>query len=280
MQQLSGKVAVVTGAASGIGFGLAEAFAAEGMKVVLADVEEEALRDAAATLRATGAEVADVVTDVSVENQVLDLATITYERFETAHVVCNNAGVGGVGGPVWEIGQSGWDWTFGVNFWGVLHGIRAFVPRLIAQGEGHVVNTASLAGFKSIPFMAPYAATKHAVVALSEALATELALTGSPVKVSVLCPGFIRTRIAESDRNWPSTLGPPPSPVVGPMRDLARQLVESGMDPGAFAARVVEAMKADRFFVLSDDAHAALPRQRAEEAASGAAPGSPDLAVT
>ena len=194
MDELSGKVAVVTGGASGIGFGLAEAFAAEGMKIVLADIEAAALAEAAEKLRAAGADVLDVVTDVSVEDQVIDLATNTYTHFGTAHIVCNNAGVGGGGGLMWEIPQSGWDWAFGVNFWGVLHGIRAFVPRLIEQQEGHIINTASIAGLKALPFMGPYTATKHAVVGISEALAFELAMTGSPVKVSVLCPGFIRTR--------------------------------------------------------------------------------------
>ena len=170
-------MAVVTGGASGIGFGMAEAFAAEGMKIVLADIEAAALAEAAEKLRAGGADVLDVVTDVSVEDQVIDLATNTYTHFGTAHIVCNNAGVGGGGGLMWEIPQSGWDWTFGVNFWGVLHGIRAFTPRLVEQEEGHIINTASIAGLKALPFMSPYTATKHAVVGISEALAVELVMT-------------------------------------------------------------------------------------------------------
>lgn len=277
MQELGGKVAVVTGAASGIGFGLAERFAAEGMRLVVADIEAPALAAAAERLRATGAEVVDVVTDVSVEDEVIDLATITYEHFDTAHLVCNNAGVGGGAGPMWEIPQGQWDWTFGVNFWGVLHGIRAFVPRLVAQEEGHVVNTASVAGLKAIPFMSPYNTTKHAVVALSEGLAFELAFLGSPVRVSALCPGFVRTRIHESDRNWPERLGEAPDLAASPLGDVVRQAVEAGMDPAILAGRVLDAIHEERFFVLSEDAHAEVPRMRADEAASGGQPGMPQI---
>jgi len=275
VQTLAEKVAVVTGGASGIGFALAERFLGEGMSVMVADVEEAALADAAERLRANGAGGAQLATftcDVSDESQVLDLATETYEAFGTVHVVCNNAGVGGGGGPVWEVPQSVWDWTFGVNFWGVLHGIRAFVPRLVAQGEGHVVNTASLAGLKAPPYMGAYNATKHAVVALSETLAHELAAIGSPVKVSALCPGFIRTRIWESERNWPDRLGAPPVSPESPMRDVVRQLVDGGTDPGDLAGRVVDAIVHELFFILSDDAHSGIGARRAEEIASGAAP--------
>jgi NAD(P)-dependent dehydrogenase (short-subunit alcohol dehydrogenase family) len=277
MNELSGKVAVVTGGASGIGFGLAEAFAAEGMKVVLADIEAAALADAAAKLRASGADVLDVVTDVSVEDQVIDLATNTYTHFGTAHIVCNNAGVGGGAGLMWEIPQAGWDWAFGVNVWGVVNGIRAFVPRLIEQQEGHIINTASIAGLKSLPFMSPYTATKHAVVGISEALAVELMMTGSPVKVSVLCPGFIRTRLHESERNWPAALGDAPSSGDSPIGDMVRDLVEGGKEPSELAQRVLAAIRAEDFFILSDDAHASVPAARAEEARMGGQPGLPDV---
>jgi NAD(P)-dependent dehydrogenase (short-subunit alcohol dehydrogenase family) len=277
MQQLEGKVAVVTGGASGIGYAMAERFAAEGMKVVVADIEASALAEAADKLRAGGADVLDIVTDVSDEGQVLDLATSTYSHFGTAHVVCNNAGVGGGAGLTWEIPQSGWDWTFNVNFWGVLHGIRAFVPRLVEQGEGHIVNTASVAGLKALPFMGPYVATKHAVVGLSEALAFELALTGAPVQVSVLCPGFIRTRIHESERNWPEALGDaPPPPAESPIGDLVRTLVEGGLEPSVLAARVVDGIRAGDFFLLSDPEHASVPEARGQEARSGGQPSLPD----
>ncbi len=279
MDELSGKVAVITGGASGIGFGMAEAFAAAGMKIVLADIEADALAEAAGKLRATGADVHDVVTDVSVEDQMIDLATSTYTHFGTAHIVCNNAGVGGGAGLMWEIPQSGWDWAFRVNFWGVLHGIRAFVPRLVEQQDGHVVNTASIAGLKALPFMSPYTATKHAVVGLSEALAFELAMTGSPVKVSVLCPGFIRTRLMDSHRNYPTDLGEAPKAEESPVGEMVRTLIEGGKDPAYLGQRVVDAVRADRFFILSDDEHAGVPEARGAEARAGGQPGMPDVGV-
>jgi NAD(P)-dependent dehydrogenase (short-subunit alcohol dehydrogenase family) len=276
MQDLAGKVAVVTGGASGIGFALAERFAADGMKVVVADIEAAALTEAAEKLRAGGADVLDVVTDVSDEGQVLDLATTTYSHFGTAHLICNNAGVTGAAGPTWEIAQAGWDWTFAVNFWGVVHGIRAFVPRLVEQGEGHVVNTASVAGLKALPFTSPYTATKHAVVGVSEALALELAMSGSPVKVSVLCPGFIRTRLLESVRNWPAELGEAPDVEQSVVGDLLRELVEGGTDPADLATRVVAAVRNDEFFILSDPEHAWVAETRGAETRSGEQPGLPD----
>jgi NAD(P)-dependent dehydrogenase (short-subunit alcohol dehydrogenase family) len=276
MQDLAGKVAVVTGGASGIGFALAERFAADGMKVVVADIEAAALTEAAEKLRAGGADVLDVVTDVSDEGQVLDLATTTYSHFGTAHLVCNNAGVTGAAGPTWEIAQAGWDWTFAVNFWGVVHGIRAFVPRLVEQGEGHVVNTASVAGLKALPFTSPYTATKHAVVGVSEALALELAMSGSPVKVSVLCPGFIRTRLLESVRNWPAELGEAPDVEQSVVGDLLRELVEGGTDPADLATRVVAAVRNDDFFILSDPEHAWVAETRGAETRSGEQPGLTD----
>src|SRR5690242_3542400 len=162
MKDLAGKVAVVTGAASGIGLGLATRFVAEGAKVVLADVEKPALDDAVSKLEADGGEVAGVVTDVTVPAQVDALADAAFARFGEVHMLCNNAGVGG-GGLSWEAPLSTWEWVLGVNMWGVIHGLRAFVPRMLGQPEGHVVNTASVAGLVAAPFMGPYNASKHAV---------------------------------------------------------------------------------------------------------------------
>src|SRR5215472_10419781 len=198
-----GRVAVVTGAASGIGFGLSERFVAEGMRVVMADVDAPALAEAADLLAGRRAEVLPVTTDVSDGDQVDSLRDRALEAFGAVHVVCNNAGVSGTGRPLWEMSRRDWEWVMGVNLWGVINGIRSFVPVLLQQDAGHVVNTASMAGV--IPgVLGSYSVTKHAVVALSEALHFQLLPLGAPVGVSVLCPGWVRTRIGESYRNRPA----------------------------------------------------------------------------
>ena len=257
MRDLGGKVAVVTGAASGIGRALATRFAAEKMKVVLADVEEGPLAAFETELRATGAGVLAVRTDVQDGAAVAALAARTIEHFGGAHVVCNNAGVGGGAGPLWTLTEADWAWTLGVNLWGIVHGIRAFVPGMIERGLGHVVNTASIAGLVSPALMGPYVASKHAVVALSEVLARDLQLAGSPVKVSVLCPGFVRTRIAESHRNRPAhqanktEKAPGEKAEASPAAQMVRDAVEGGTAPdAAVAASVVEAIADERFYVL------------------------------
>ena len=171
MKEFSNRVAVVTGAASGIGRAMAERFAGERMKIVLADVEGGALAKTEAEMKASGADVFAVTADVSRANAVEALAEAVYSRYGAAHIVCNNAGVASRGVPCWEQSVEDWQWVIGVNFWGVIHGIRAFVPRMIAGGEeGHIVNTASVAGLSSSPFLGPYHASKHAVVTVSECL--------------------------------------------------------------------------------------------------------------
>ncbi len=257
MEQLEGKVAVVTGGASGIGRALAQRFAAEGMILVLADVEEETLAVAAKELADDGATVFAVPTDVSQHDSVDALAAATLEEFGAVHVVCNNAGVGGHGAPSWDGPLADWEWVVGVNLWGVIYGTRAFLPALVEQDEGHVVNTASAAGLGAIPFMAPYSATKHAVVAMSEALFHELALNGSNVGVSVLCPGFLNTRIAEFGRNWPERLGPRPmlsdEPAAQFMQQFATTAVEAGPPPTELADSVVDAIRTGRFMLITDE---------------------------
>lgn len=254
MRNLAGKIAVVTGAASGIGLALSRRLGSDGMRVMMADVEEPALAAAARNLAAEGIEAATAVTDVSDAESVEALARAALGRFGAVHVVCNNAGVSG-GGPAWQIPLPTWNWIVGVNLFGIVHGIRSFVPHLIAQGEGHVVNTASVAGLLAPPWMSPYNATKHAAVAVSESLYHELAAIGSPVGVSVLCPGFVRTRIHEADRNWPASYGPRPAAQDQPgskeVRQAVRAAIESGLDPAIIATAVRDAVVGGRFWILT-----------------------------
>ena len=251
MQEFGERVAVVTGAASGIGFGLASAFASVGMKVVLADVEEPALGDAVAKLEAVGAEVIGVHTDVSDAAQVQALADEAVDRFGAVHVLCNNAGVGG-GGLSWEAPHGMWEWVLGVNMWGVINGVRAFVPILMQQPEAHIVNTSSVAGLVAGPFMGPYNASKHAVVAISETLYHEMALMAPQVKVSVLCPGWVRTRIAESARNRPAAGAEVPAALAG-FASALQPLIDKGMPPEVLADIVLEAIRSERFWILPHD---------------------------
>ena len=256
MDQLEGKVAVVTGAASGIGRALADRFAAERMKVVLADVETDALAAAEKELRDAGADVLAVTTDVSDAHSVDALARATVDAFGAAHVVCNNAGVGG-GGQMQTLTTADWEWVLGVNLWGVIHGIRAFLPILLEQDEAHVVNTASMAGLVGGPFMGPYNASKFAVVAISETLFKEMAMQGGTVGVSVLCPGWVNTNIADSERNRPEALRPAGADATAAaeastgMRDMLRQMLSTGMAPADVAGRVVDAVRGRRFYVLT-----------------------------
>ena len=249
MDQMRDKVAVVTGAASGIGLAVSRKAAAEGMRVVMADIEEQVLKEAADEVAGQGAEVLPVVTDVSEAASVAALRDAAVARFGTVHLVHNNAGVS-ASGSLWTIPEEDWRWVLGVNLWGVVHGIRAFVPLLVDQGEGHVVNTGSLAGLLTPPFMGVYNATKHAVVAISETLHKDLQVAGSPVGVSVLCPGFVRTGIGESDRNRP-TWAPAAVTDAGPLLDVGRQLVAAGIDPTVVAEAVFDAVRANRFYIFT-----------------------------
>jgi len=258
MRDLAGKVAVVTGAASGVGLALSRRLGADGMQVMMADVEESALAAAERSLAAEGIKTATTVTDVSDADSVDALADATLERFGAVHVVCNNAGVHRPG-PIWQIPLPIWKWTVGVNLFGVVHGLRSFMPHLIAQGEGHVVNTASIAGLLVPPLMGPYSATKHAVVAMSECLYRELAATGSPVGVSVLCPGHVRTKIHDAYRNWPARYGPRPEvedpPAIAQWRQEMAAKIESGLDPAIIATAVRDAIVGNQFWILTHPEH-------------------------
>jgi NAD(P)-dependent dehydrogenase (short-subunit alcohol dehydrogenase family) len=255
VEDLAGRVAVITGGASGIGFATAQRLAGAGVRLAIADIEEDALDAAAKRLTDGGAEVLAVPTDVSQAQSVDEFADRVREHYGAFRVVCNNAGVGGHGFTSWESPLSEWQWVLGVNLWGVVNGIRAFVPALVEQNEGHVVNTASMAGLATLPFMAPYSATKHAVLAISEALHYELTMLGSEVKVTVLCPGFIRTRIADANRNWLEHLGPEPARedlTSEVMEPLVRGLVDAGKPPEELAGQVLDAVRTNRFLVITE----------------------------
>lgn len=250
MTEFRGRVAVVTGGASGIGKAMAARFAAEGMKIVLADVEPAALDEAARELAAAGAEVESVAADVSDPAAVEALAERTYSRFGDAHILCNNAGVASHPAPCWTQSASDWNWVLGVNLWGVIHGVRAFVPRMLASGqEGHVVNTASVAGLTTSPFLGPYHVSKHGVVALTECLEMELQAAQANVHASVLCPAWVRTRIVDSGRNRPS--GMTASGTPGAVETQIRALVEAGLDPAVVAGHVLDAVRQRRFWILT-----------------------------
>ena len=274
MQDLKDKVAVVTGAASGIGNAVATRLAEEGMKVVLADVEEGPLADAEKKLADAGATVLAVPTDVTKGDQVDALAAKTFETFGTAHVVHNNAGVA-TGGPMWTLTEADWQWVLGVNLWGVIHGVRSFVPRLVEQGEGHVVNTASIAGLTSAPMMGPYNVSKHGVVTLSETLAADLALHGSAVKVSVLCPGWVNTRIDEADRNRPPELQPPAeadTSIAEMGRQMLKSMLQSGLQPSEVATKVLDAIREERFYILTHPEMTPIIQHRMEDIVEGRNP--------
>jgi NAD(P)-dependent dehydrogenase (short-subunit alcohol dehydrogenase family) len=246
---------VVTGAASGIGLALSERFGREGMRVVLADIDEEQLANAEQKVKQTGAATLTVHTDVSRAQEVQALADATIEAFGAVHVVCNNAGVFPQPSAVWEQTQQDWEWMLGVNVWGVINGLRTFVPILLQQNtEGHVVNTASMAGHVVLPFLSPYHATKFAVVAISECLYHELAASKSKLHVSVLCPGFTRTGLIESERNRPSSLQSSSnvrSQQALNFRSGFRELLAGGFDPSIVAEGVVNAIRDERFYVFT-----------------------------
>ena len=250
MKDLQGKVAVITGGASGIGRAVADRAAAEGMKIVLGDIEEGPLKEAVNELTGQGADALGLVTDVADAASVRALRDGALDRFGAVHLVHNNAGIG-LGGPIWEVSEEDWRWILGVNLWGVINGVAAFVPTLIEQGEGHVVNTASVAGLIAAPFLGPYNATKQAVVAISETLFKDLQAVGAPIGVSVLCPGFVQTRIAESERNRPAWAPDREVPGADELRGAVQSLVDGGIAPSMVAERVIDAVRTETFYVLT-----------------------------
>lgn len=251
MEEFSGRVAVVTGAASGIGLALCERFGREGMRVVLADIERAALDSAAEKLRSDGVEALAVPTDVESYDAVAELADAAFARFGAVHVLCNNAGVV-TAGPVESLSLADWHWVLGVNLWGCIHGVKAFLPRMLEQTEGHVVSTASVAGLYSPPTIAAYNVSKFGVVALMETLYRELVARGSPIGASVLCPGSVDTRLLESERNRPaeSARQHQRTRAEDAFLQVSRTMLSAGLAPAKVADCVVDAIRARRFWIL------------------------------
>lgn len=254
MNDFRGKTAVITGGASGIGLAMGNLFARQGMNIVLADIEQDALDSAVAGLQSQGADCMGVLTDVSRAEEVQALASRAVERFGAIHIACNNAGVF-TGGLLWEEPLADYDWLMDVNIRGVVHGIRTFVPLMIEQDcECHIVNTASMAALTAMPYSGIYHMTKHAVLAMSESLYHELAFHAPKINVSVLCPEAINTGIATSERNRPHAHADVPesearSLVMGALQDSTA----AGIGPEVMAQRVLEGIRERRFYLISDE---------------------------
>lgn len=274
MEELAGRTAVITGAGSGLGRALAERLASEGMKLVVADIEPGPLEDVAGALADRGAVVVTRPADVASADDIDRLADLAFERFGAVHVLCNNAGVV-KRARSWNLTLDDWTWVLGVDLWSVIHAVRAFIPRMLEQPDGgHVVNTASMSGLLPIPNLAAYSVAKSAVVALSEALQLDLEAEGSSIGVSVLCPGFIATRITESERNRPQALN-----ETATVPNVARTTegVQATMDAADVAGHVVDAIRANRFWILTHDRYRDVIRERAAGIGTDARPTAPPI---
>ena len=276
MKDLSGKTAVITGAASGIGLELAKQFGASGMNLVLADIERPALDQAAAELSAAGYPVLAHEIDVREHAQIIELERVARERFGNIHVLCNNAGVGAGGLVADPDNLEAWRWTIDINLWGVIYGCKVFLPGMLEHGEpSHIVNTASMAGLGSAPTMGPYNISKYGVVALSETLSKEMQLASSAVGVSVLCPAFVATGIARSDRNMPAEVKatmPDRGDTVSGMQGAIEAMVANGISTEIVGAAVLDAVRNDHFWILTHDEAKPGVMQRAEDIVNGVNP--------
>jgi NAD(P)-dependent dehydrogenase (short-subunit alcohol dehydrogenase family) len=278
MQSFEGKTAVVTGAASGIGLALAERFAAARMQVVLADIQQDALDRAVRSLEERQHRVIGVITNTMLQESVNALAERAIAEFGKVHVLCNNAGVASANPPttaVWEIPDKDWQWVMGVNFWGVLFGLQAFVPHMLSHGEeGHIVNTASLAGL--MPGGGPYGVSKHGVLVLSEGLHRDLKLRNAKIGASVLCPGFVNTQIFDAERNRPAELatGTDASPQ---MHEMAKAMLAQGKQPAEIAEVVFTSIEQQRFYILPHPSWDGVVRSRVEHVLARGAPLTMDI---
>ncbi len=279
MNNLKGKVAVVTGGAGGLGRAMAMHFAREGMHVALADIDQAALDATAGELKALGARAIGVRADVSRGDDVEALARRVVAELGGVHVVCNNAGVSPLG-LAWENTVADWQWMLGVNLWGVIHGVRTFTPLLLAQDEGHIVNTASVAGLINPPNSAMYNVTKHAVVALTETLHHDLGEKKSKVGCSVLCPAYVPTGIADSERNRPAELANPASVRKSPEQLAKEAMLQKAVRSGKLSAddigaAVLAAVKDNRFYILTHPRIKGAIRARMEDILEGRPPRNP-----
>ena len=255
MKNFEGKTVVITGAASGIGKALAEKFAKEKMQVVLADIEEEALEKTVENLRHYQHRVIGIKTDVLVEDSITELFAKAKEEYGNIHILCNNAGIGANSGTkaIWEIEKNDWDWVMGVNYQSVLYGLQTFIPHMLEHGEeGHVVTTVSLAGL--LPGAGTYGVSKHAVMALTEALSRDLVARGAKINASVLCPGFVNTNIDNSERNRPNHLGKSEEVEAPVGAEIMSAMLRQGKKPEEIADIVYEAIKENIFYILSHPA--------------------------
>ena len=284
MDQFQGRVAVITGGGGGIGSAMARAFADRGARLVLADLTDAAMGDIAEELRAKGADVLTVPTDVTSLDAVRALADAAERRFGAVHIVCNNAGVASHGGPAWEQSEADWRWVIDVNLWGVIYGIRAFLPIMLARGDdGHVVNTASLAGLIALPNAGPYHASKFAVVGISESLYFDLAMAKSRIGVSVVCPAWVQTRILDSERNRPEHLAAgPPGPVRAELVSkfdaaFRKRISAEGIPAEVVADKVFEGVRDNRLYVLTHPEFTPAIERRCGYIATGE---NPDVAKT